>query len=75
MANNTAVDIMTVDEIWHEVLAQMAKEIEDKVIKMTQDNASTLATQSGVEPLLTENEIKFYVEKVLDEVKTKRGSR
>lgn len=55
--------------------AQMAKEIEDKVIKMTQDDAYRLTQQSGVEPSLTENEIKLYVEKVLDEVKTKRGSR
>jgi hypothetical protein len=55
--------------------AQMAKEIENKVIKMTQDNAYTLTQQSGVEPSLTQNEIKLYVEKVLDEVKTKRHSR
>jgi hypothetical protein len=53
----------------------MAKEIEDKVLKMTQDNAYRLTHQSGVEASVTENEIKLYVEKVLDEVKTKRRSR
>jgi hypothetical protein len=51
----------------------MTKEIEDKVMKMTQDNASMLSAQSGVEPSLTDNEIKSYLDKVLEElVKVKR---
>jgi hypothetical protein len=53
--------------------AQMTKEIEDKVMKMTKGNASALAAQSGVEPSLTDNEIKSYLDKVLEElVKAKR---
>ena len=53
--------------------AQMTKEIEDKVMKMTQDNASMLTAQNGVEPSLTDNEIKSYLDKVLEElVKAKR---
>jgi hypothetical protein len=55
------------------VLEQLKKEIEDKVMKMTQDNASMLTGQSGVEPSLTDNEIKSYLEKVFEElVKVKR---
>jgi hypothetical protein len=54
--------------------AQMTKEIEDKVMKMTQDNASMLTAQSGVETSLTDNEIKSYLDKVLEElVRVKRG--
>jgi hypothetical protein len=55
--------------------SQMVKEIEDKVINMTQEDAYSLAQQSGVDPSLTENEMKFYVEKVLEEIKTKREAR
>jgi hypothetical protein len=55
--------------------SQMVKEIEDKVINLTQEDAFRLAQQSGVEPSLTENEMELYVERVLDEIKTKRDSR
>lgn len=55
--------------------AQMTKEIEDKVMKMTKDNASTLTAQSGVEPSLTDNEIKSYLDKVLEELVKVRGSQ
>jgi hypothetical protein len=42
-------------------------------MKMTQDNANALTQQSGVELSLTDNEIKSYLNKVLEElVKTKR---
>jgi hypothetical protein len=42
-------------------------------MKMTQDNASMLTAQNGVEPSLTDNEIKSYLDKVLEElVKAKR---
>jgi hypothetical protein len=53
--------------------AQMTKEIEDRVMKMTQDNASMLAAQSGVEPSLTDNEIKSYLDKVLEELVRVKG--
>jgi hypothetical protein len=52
--------------------AQMVKEIEDKVIKTSQEDAYRLAQQSGVVPSLTENEMKSYMEKVLEEIKTKK---
>lgn len=46
----------------------MTKEIEEKVIMMTQDSASRLKQESGVESSLTEHEIKMYLDKVLEEV-------
>lgn len=49
--------------------AQMMQEIEDKVMSATKTSAEILAEQSGIEPSLTQNEIKEYVEKVIDEVK------
>lgn len=48
--------------------AQMTQEIENKVIKATKANADQLAEQSGIEPSLTQLEIKEYLKKVIDEV-------
>jgi hypothetical protein len=52
--------------------AQMTKEIEEKVMKMTQDNAARLMQESGVESSLTDNEMKSYLEQVLYEIKKDR---
>ncbi|MGB6627583.1 MAG: hypothetical protein WBE61_05585 [Nitrososphaeraceae archaeon] len=52
--------------------AQITKEIEDKVMKMTQDDAYALTQQSGIEPSLTDNEIKSYLERVLLELGKKK---
>jgi hypothetical protein len=52
---------------------QITKEIEDKVMKMTQDNAYALTQQSGVEPSLTDNEIKSYIDKVVEELGKKKS--
>jgi hypothetical protein len=48
--------------------AQMTQEIENKVTKMTADNANRLIEQSGIEPSLTDNDIKLYLDKVLEEL-------
>ena len=54
--------------------AQVTKEIEHKVISMTEKTASSLMDQSGVEPSLTDGEIRSYLDKVLEElVKVKRN--
>jgi hypothetical protein len=54
--------------------AQMTQEIENKVTKMTADNANRLTEQSGIEPSLTDKEIKSYLDEVLEELsKVKRG--
>jgi hypothetical protein len=56
--------------------AQMEKQIEDTVIKISKDNASALAEQSGVEPSLTDSELKSYLNEVIAEiVKTKEQPR
>jgi antitoxin component HigA of HigAB toxin-antitoxin module len=53
--------------------AQMTQEIENKVTKMTADNANRLTEQSGIEPSLTDKEIKSYLDEVLEELsKVKR---
>ncbi len=50
--------------------AQMTQEIENRVMKATKANADLIAEQSGIEPSLTQDEIKEYVEKVIEEVKS-----
>jgi hypothetical protein len=46
--------------------------ISEAVIKISKANASTLAEQSGVEPSLTDGEMKSYLNEVIAEiVKTK----
>jgi hypothetical protein len=53
--------------------AQLTKEIEDKVMKMTEDDAYALTQQSGVAPYIIDNELKSYLDKVVEQlVKKKR---
>jgi hypothetical protein len=49
--------------------AQMQQEIEKKVLITTKRNADVLAKNSGIEPSLSDDEIKLYVEEVLRELK------
>jgi hypothetical protein len=53
--------------------AQMEKQIEDSVMKMTKDNASILADQSGVEPSLTDDEMRSYLDDVVKEIATTKN--
>jgi hypothetical protein len=46
--------------------AQMEKQIEDFVMKMTKDNAHWLDLQSGVKPSLTEDDMNSYLAEVID---------
>lgn len=51
----------------------MTKEIEHKVMQVTKDTASRLAEQSGVEPSLSDEEMRSYLDNVVEEiVKVKR---
>jgi hypothetical protein len=52
--------------------AQMQQEIQKKVLKVTKEQQEILTEQTGVEPSLSEDELKKYLEKVLQEVKTLR---
>jgi hypothetical protein len=51
--------------------AHMEKQIEEKVLKVTRDNAALLLEQSGVQPTLTEGEMKRYLTEVIEELKTR----
>jgi hypothetical protein len=54
--------------------AEITKEIENNVLKITKDNAQELIQQTGIEPTLTDREIKDYVDEVLQEVhQNKKG--
>ena len=46
----------------------MTKQIEDNVMNMTKEKSSMLAAQEGVEPSLTDIEIKSYLNEVLEEL-------
>jgi hypothetical protein len=53
--------------------AQMIREIEQKVMQVSKDTASRLAEQSGVEPSLSDEEMRSYLDYVVEEiVKVKR---
>jgi hypothetical protein len=47
----------------------MEQEIERRVISMTKENEDILANETGVEPSLSEAEVKEYLREVLKEVK------
>ncbi|MBV9667733.1 MAG: hypothetical protein JO327_06340 [Nitrososphaeraceae archaeon] len=49
--------------------AEMEQQIEKTILKITKEQEGVLTEQTGVEPSLTEGEVKDYVETVLSEVK------
>jgi hypothetical protein len=49
--------------------AHMEQEIERRVISMTKENEDILANETGVEPSLSDREVKEYLREVLKEVK------
>jgi hypothetical protein len=53
--------------------AQMEKQLQDTVMKISKDNASTLAEQSGVEPSMTDDEMKSYMDEVIAEIVRTKG--
>jgi len=53
--------------------AQMGQQIEKNVLKVTREQQDILAEQTGVEPSLTEDEVKDYLETVIVEVKKIRN--
>lgn len=55
--------------------AHMEQEIIKQVIKMTKQNQSKMVEASGIEPSLTEEDMKTYLEKVIAEVKKKHVQR
>jgi hypothetical protein len=54
--------------------AHMEKEIEKRVIAVTKQNQDTLVEQTGIQSSLTEEDMKQYLEQVLNEVKKEKAS-
>ena len=53
--------------------AQMEQEIQSRVIKMTRENQDIMSNETGVQPSLTDEDIKQYLHEVLIEInKTKK---
>jgi len=49
--------------------AHMEQEIERRVISMTKENEDILANETGIEPSLSETEVKEYLREVIEEVR------
>ncbi len=54
--------------------AQMEQEIQAKVMKVTKRNHDKMIEETGVEPSLTEDDMKDYLKQVIIEVQTQRDS-
>lgn len=54
--------------------AHMEMEIQKRVIALTKQNQDKMAEQTGVESSLTEDDMKEYLDQVIEEVKKRRGS-
>jgi hypothetical protein len=64
--NTTRADLKLLDDIG---TAEMYKDIESKVTRLTKANADLLTEQSGIEPSLTDDEVRNYLEFVTKEIK------
>jgi hypothetical protein len=53
--------------------AQVEQEIEQKVVMMAKSQQSSMTDESGVRTSLREDDMKSYVEKVMEEIKAARG--
>jgi Tfp pilus assembly PilM family ATPase len=54
--------------------AQMEQEIEKRFLKVARAQQDVLTDQSGIESSLTEEDMKEYLEQVIEEVKKQRPS-
>ncbi len=55
--------------------AHMEREIQKRVISLTKQNQERMAEESGIQASLTEEEMKAYVQQVLEEVKRDRDKQ
>jgi CBS domain-containing protein len=53
-------------------MAQMEQEIEKRVLVLTKQNQDRMAEESGIQPSLTEEDMKEYLQQVIEEVKKDR---
>ena len=54
--------------------AQMEQEIQKKVIEFTKRNQERMAEKTGIQPSLTDEDVKAYLEQVIKEVKKPKMS-
>jgi hypothetical protein len=54
--------------------AHMEQHIRDKVLKVAKEQEDALREQTGIEPSLTGEDMKEYLEQVIEEVKKSRSS-
>jgi hypothetical protein len=54
-------------------MAQMEQEIQRRVIALTKQNQDRMAEETGIQPSLTEEDVKEYLQQVIEEVKKRRG--
>jgi tRNA A37 threonylcarbamoyltransferase TsaD len=52
--------------------AQMQQEIEKRVIEFTKRNQDRLAEETGIQPSLTDEDVKEYLQQVIKEVKKQK---
>jgi hypothetical protein len=54
--------------------AHMEQEIQERVLKVAKEQQEELEEHTGIEPSLSEEDVKQYLEQVIEEVKKSRGS-
>jgi hypothetical protein len=54
-------------------MAQMEQQIEKRVVALTKQNQDRLAEESGIQSSLTEEDMKEYLEQVIEEVKKRKA--
>ena len=53
-------------------IAQMEQEIEKRVLALTKQNQYRMTEESGIQPSLSEEDMKEYLQQVIEEVKNER---
>ena len=53
--------------------AQMAQDLQNKILSVTKENAQLLEQKSGTEPSLSDDDIMDYLNRIIVEVKEKEG--
>jgi hypothetical protein len=54
--------------------AHMEQEIQERVIALTKQNQERMAEETGIEPSLTDDEMKQYLEEVINEVRKQKST-
>jgi Tfp pilus assembly PilM family ATPase len=55
--------------------AQMEQEIQKRVITLTKQNQESLVEESGIQPSLTEEGMKSYLQQVIKEIQKSRQQK